>query len=237
MSWGRDTLAIGRGSLNNSLPLYLSKPSATSVDITVSVKDTFAYFSPTKVTFAAGVTTANANLNGRNAGVTEAYAVDSSSQYGPDTAVLLVQANAKFTAGSYSLNATDFQATQVLLTDPAPAGGIYLAMQYGTAGVASISPDPAFIPAGQLAANINVNALAAGTTTITPTAPGVSGTASSVNVGAPTLAFATGSPFVIGAGQFDDRYYVYVPRTLFHPLTIGLVSTDSTDRDARRRPS
>ncbi len=101
-------------------------------------------------------------------------------------------------------------------------------MQYGTAGVASISPDPAFIPAGQLAANINLNALAAGTTTITPTAPGVSGTASNVNVGAPTIAISSGSPFVMGAGQFDNRYYVYVPRTLFHSLTIGLVSTDST---------
>ncbi len=99
VSWGHDTLAIGRGSSNNSLPLYLSKPSATSVDITVSVRDTFAFFSPTKVTFAAGVTTQNANLNGRNAGVTEVYAMDSSGQFAKDSAVLLVQANAKFTRG------------------------------------------------------------------------------------------------------------------------------------------
>jgi hypothetical protein len=228
ISWAKDTLAIGRGSLNNSLPLYLSKPSATPVTVTVAVKDTFAYFSPTTVNFAAGVTTANANLNGRNAGVTEVYATDLSAQYNGDTSVLLVQANARFTVAGYSINATDYQPTQVLLTDPAPAGGVYLAMSYGTAGIAQVSPDPAFIPVGQLAANVNINGLAAGTTTVTPTAPGISGTATSVNVGAPVLLFSTGAQRVIGAGQFEPNDYVYAPRNFFHPLPLDYASTDTT---------
>ena len=228
VSWGKDTLAIGRGSLNNSLPLYLSKPSVSAITITVAVKDTFAYFSPTTVNFAAGVTAANANLNGRNAGVTEVYATDLSAQYGPDTAVLLVQANARFTAGSYSINATDYQPTQVLLTDPAPAGGVYIAMNYGTAGIAQVSPDPAFIPVGQLAANVNIDGLKAGITTVTPTAPGISGTSTSVNVGAPVLQFSSGAQTILGAGQYDANDYVYASRNFFHPLPLDFASTDTT---------
>ena len=228
VSWGRDTLAIGRGSLNNSLPLYLSKPPVGTITVTVAVKDTFAYFSPTTVTFNPGVTTQNANLDGRNAGVTEVYATDGSGQYAPDTAVLLVQAAAKFPWGGVSINANDYYPTQILLTDPAPAGGIYLAFNYGTAGKAQVSPDPAFIPAGQLAANVNVNGLAAGSTTITPAAPGVSGTSSTANVYAPTIAFSSGATTVVGAGQYDGSSYAYVPTTMYHPLVVSLTSSDTT---------
>ena len=228
VSWGHDTLTIGRGSLNNSLPLYLSKPNVGTITINVAVKDTFAYFSPVSVTFNPGVTTQNANLNGRNAGVTEVYAIDGSAQYNGDTAVLLVQAAAKFPWGGVSLNANDYYATQVLITDPAPAGGVYLAFSYGTPGKAQISPDPAFIPAGQLAANINVNALAAGSTTITPTAPGVSGTASTVNVSAPTLFYTSGATKLLGAGQYESSEYAYVSATMQHPLVLGFAAVDTT---------
>jgi uncharacterized protein YjdB len=229
VSWGKDTLAISRGSSNNSLPLYLSKPSAVAVTINVAVKDTFAFFLPTSVSFAAGVTTANANLNGRNAGVTEVFATDPSTVYAGDTSVLLVQAAAKFPWGSVGLNATDYYSTQVLLTDPAPAGGIFLTFSYSPAGVAQISPDPAFVPAGQLASNINVNAIAAGSTTITPGAPGVSGTPSTVAVSAAVLT-VTGAPtHVIGAGQEDPANdYVYLPRTTFHPVPVNFASSDTT---------
>lgn len=227
VSFGRDTLAIGRGSLNNSIPVYLNTPPANGVTITVAVKDTIAYFSPVTVVFNPGVTSQNANLNGRNAGVTQVTATDGGGLYSPDTAVLLVQATAKFAFGSVTVNATDFYSTQVLLSDPAPAGGVYLAMNYGTAGVAQVSPDPAFINAGQLAANVNVNGLAAGTTTVTPSALGVAGTSSTVTVQAAKLAISS-SYTTVGAGQYDNSTYAQVPATLFHPLTVGLASTDTT---------
>ncbi|HUO52701.1 MAG TPA: Ig-like domain-containing protein, partial [Gemmatimonadaceae bacterium] len=227
VSWGRDTIAIGRGSTNNSLPLYLSKPPVSTITVTVAVRDTFAYFSPTTVTFNPGVTTQNATLNGRNAGVTEITATDGSAQYAPDTAVLLVQAAAKFAFNSVSMNQSDYYASQVLLTDPAPAGGLYITYNYGTAGIAQVSPDPAFIPAGQLAANVNVNGLKGGSTTITPAAPGVSGTASTASVSTAVLNFNTGATWVLGAGQYDGNTYVYTPTTMYHPLVVGLGSSDT----------
>jgi hypothetical protein len=141
--------------------------------------------------------------------------------------VLLVLANAKFAFNSVGINVNDFYSSQVLLTDSAPAGGLFVTYSYGTAGVAQVSPDPAFIPAGQLAANINVNAVKAGTTTITPTAPGVTGSASTVTAYAPTLTFSS-APRVIGAGQYEGGDYVYVPTTLYHPLVLTFASTDTT---------
>ena len=226
ISWGHDTLTIGRGSLNNSIPIYLNTPPANGITVTVAVKDTFAYFSPVTVNFAPGVTTQNANLDGRNAGVTQVYAIDGSGLYAGDTAVLLVQATAKFAFANVNLNATDYYPTQVLLSDPAPAGGVYLAMNYGTAGVAQVSPDPAFINAGQLAANVNVNGLTAGSTTITPSASGVAGTASNVTVQAAKLSINS-SYNTVGAGQYDNSTYTYVPTTLYHPLVVNLASSDT----------
>lgn len=226
ISWGHDTLAIGRGSLNNSLPLYLSKVPASAVTINVAVRDTFAFFSPTSVVVPASQVTANANLNGRNAGTTEVRATDAASVHAGDSAVLLVQASAHYAWGSAAVNATDFLASQLILSDPAPAGGVYVASVYGTPGIAQLSPDPAFVPAGQLAANVNVNGVATGTATVTPSAPGMSGTAASITVYAATLTFAY-TPRILGAGQYDQDY-IYSRASMYHPLLVNLVSSDST---------
>jgi len=227
VSFGRDTLAIGRGSLNNSIPVYLSKAPATPITVNLAVQDTIGYFSaPSTVTFAAGQVSANANLNGRNAGSTLVYASTIDFSYLPDTAVLLVQAASHLAAGSYSLNAGDYQPTQVLLTDPAPAGGVYVAFNYSTPGVTQLSPDPAFIPAGQLAANVNVTGIAAGATNVTPSAPGVTGTASSVNIQPAVLAFPY-SPRILGEGQ-QDQDYVYTRVGMVHPLNVTVTNKDST---------
>ena len=114
----------------------------------------------------------------------------------------------------------------MLLSDPAPAGGTFVTFDYGTAGVALVSPDPAFIPAGQLAANIVVPATAAGNTTITPAAIGVNGTASTVSTSAAALAIYPSS-LRLGAGQYEPNDNVQSPQYLNNPVSVTLTSTDS----------
>ncbi|MCC7000979.1 MAG: Ig-like domain-containing protein [Gemmatimonadaceae bacterium] len=227
LSWGRDTLAIGRSATNVGFPVYLSRPSGTAVTVNLAVVDTFAFFSPTSVTIPQGATSGTAFLNGRNAGTTQIIATDAASTYAPDTAVLAVQASVRFSTTSYSTIVTQEIPTQILLTDPAPSGGTFITYSFGTAGRASVSPDPAFIPAGQLSANVVIRGLAAGTTTITPAATGVSGQATNVTISPASLTYTT-SNTRLGAGQYQDGNYVYAPQNLTAPLTVTVTSSDTT---------
>ncbi|MEO8336561.1 MAG: Ig-like domain-containing protein [bacterium] len=229
ISFGRDTIGIGRGT-TASVPILLSKPNASAVVVNLAVADTFAFFTTASVTIPAGQTAVNAQLTGRNAGTTRVYAVDGgSTAYAGDTAVLAVQANLRMTTSSYGLNATDQIVTQALLSDPSPAGGTYVTFSYGTPGRALVSPDPAFIPAGQLAADVVIRGLSAGNTTLTPSASGVTGNVANVSVGAAVLSIPQ-SLIRVGEGQLDNANtnYVQVPQTLHAPLTVTLTSTDTT---------
>ncbi|MEO5813721.1 MAG: Ig-like domain-containing protein [Gemmatimonadaceae bacterium] len=227
ISFGRDTLGIGRGT-STAFPILLSKPSTSAVIVNLAVADTFAFWTSASVTVPAGQTSVNATLTGRNAGTTKVYAVDGGSTlYAGDTAVLAVQANLRMTTSSYSLVANDQIVTQALLSDPSPAGGTYVTFTYGTAGKALVSPDPAFIPAGQLAADVVIRGLAQGNTTITPSASGVTGTQAFVNIGAATLFFQQFATR-LGEGQYDPNSYVRSPNTLFSPLAVTLTSQDTT---------
>ncbi|MEA3245169.1 MAG: Ig-like domain-containing protein, partial [Gemmatimonadota bacterium] len=229
ISFGRDTLAVGRGG-NTSIPILLSKPNASPVTVNLAARDTNAYFASASITIPANQTSANVTLNGRNAGTTLIYATDGGgSGYAGDTAVVQVQANLRFSSTSWSLNATDQVAAQVLLSDPSPAGGTYVTYTYGTAGKAQVSPDPAFIPAGQLASNIVITALGSttGSTTITPVATGVNGTASTLYVSAPVLTISAGASARLGSGQFESGWYVYTPQYASVAVPLTYVSTDT----------
>jgi hypothetical protein len=227
ISFGRDTLGIGRGT-STSFPILLSKPSISAVVVNLAVADTFAFWNSASVTIPAGQTSVNATLTGRNAGTTTVSAVDGGSTgYAGATAVLAVQANLRMTTSNYNLVANDQVVTQALLSDPSPAGGTYVTFSYGTAGRALVSPDPAFIPAGQLAADVVIRGLAQGSTTITPSASGVTGTQAFVNIGAATLSFQQ-SAFRLGEGQYDPNSYVRSPTNLFSPLAVTLTSLDTT---------
>ncbi|MGH7655865.1 MAG: hypothetical protein ACREN6_14500, partial [Gemmatimonadaceae bacterium] len=227
ISFGRDTVTVGRSS-TASIPVYLSKPAGSPLTIKLAVKDTFAFFSPTTIVIPAGSTTGNATLNGHNAGTTLVTATDSSGLgYTPDTSVLAVQATVKFTAASYNLAVGDQVATQLLLSDPSPAGGTFVTYVYGTPNRASVSPDAAFIPAGQLAANVVILATGAGNTTVTPSAAGVNGTASTVVTSAANLGISPLS-LRLGAGQYDPNDYVSSPQYLNNPVSVALTSSDPT---------
>ena len=228
ISFGRDTLTVGRGS-STSIPILLSRANATAVTINLAARDTNAYFSTASITIAAGSTSANATLNGRNAGTTLIYATDGSSTgYKGDTAAVAVQANVKMAQTYWSLNATDQVSSQVLLSDPSPAGGTYVTFSYGTAGRAQVSPDPAFIPAGQLSSDVVITALGTtnGSTTITPVATGVNGTASTLNVYAPTLNISAGATAMLGAGQYESGWYVSIPTYTNVAVPLTFTSTN-----------
>ena len=226
ISFGRDTIGVGRGT-SVSVPILLSKPYASPLTITLAAVDTNAYWAAPSIVIPAGSTAGNATLNGRNAGTTRVSATDATAAYTAATAVVAVQANMRLTTTYYSMNQTDQQATQVVLSDPSPAGGTYVTFSYGTPGTAQVSPDPAFIPPGQLAADIVIRGIGAGTTTVTPLATGVSGTGASVAVAAAVLniPYAT---VRVGAGQFDPNVYVYVPNYMTNPLTVALSSSDTS---------
>ncbi|MDE3052955.1 MAG: Ig-like domain-containing protein [Gemmatimonadota bacterium] len=228
LSFGRDTLSVGRGS-SVSVPIYLSKPSASPVTVHLTVADTSAYWTNANVTIAAGQTAVNATLNGHNAATTTVTATDSSGTgYGTTSAVLAVQATMQMAASSYALNVTDQTSTQVKLSDPSPAGGTYVAFSFGTAGVATVSPNPAFIPAGQLAADVQITAADSGTTTITPAAIGVNGTSATLQAYGAWLRFAATTDRM-GAGQYNpSNNYVYVPTYNNLPITVSLTSSDTT---------
>lgn len=230
ISFGRDTLSVGRGS-STSIPVLLSRPNATSVTVNLAARDTFAYFSVASVTFTPGQTSQNVTLNGRNAGTTQIYATDGSSTgYKGDTSTVTVQANIRFSTSSWYLNAGDQVSAQVLLSDPSPAGGTYVTYSYGTPGRATVSPDPAFIPAGQLASNVVITSLGSttGSTTITPVATGVNGAASTLNISAPVITISAGATARLGAGQYENGWYVYVPQYSNVAIPLSYRSTDTT---------
>lgn len=227
ISFGRDTLSVGRGS-STSIPILLSRPHASDLTVNLAVADTVAYWSTASVTIPAGATSVNATLNGRNAGTTSVTATDGSAAgYAGATAVLKVTANMNLQSGGYAINATDIVTTQVRLSDPSPAGGTYVTFSYGTAGIAAISPDPAFIPAGQLAADIQIRGLAAGTTSITPVATGVNGASSSFTAYAPVLTLNRSS-LLLGLGQFETNTYVYTPTNTNVAVPVTITSSDTS---------
>ena len=232
ISFGRDTVSVGRGS-TASIPVLLSTPLATGGQFTVNLAVSpaaYAHWQTTTVTVAAGATAVNATLVGDSAGTTTVTASDGSGGgYTAGSAVAKVTANMNLASGSYGINATDVVTTQVHLSDPSPAGGTYITFVYGTPGIASVSPDPAYIPQGQLAADIQIRGLAAGTTTITPNATGVNGAASTFTVYAPVLTLTSPSA-ILGLGQYDQNHYVYVSSYVSTNVAIPvtLSSSDTT---------
>ncbi|MBX3173884.1 MAG: Ig-like domain-containing protein [Gemmatimonadaceae bacterium] len=227
ISFGRDSLAIGR-SASQSIPIYLSRPHTSPLTVELAVADTFAYFSTASITIPTGATSGNATLNGRNAGSTQVFAVDGSAAgYAGDTATLAVQANVRFSTTSYSILATNELATQVLLSDPAPAGGTFVTYSYGTPGITEVSPNPAFIPQGQLSVNVVIRGLSGGSSTITPVATGVNGQSATVTV-SPAVLDLIGTTHVMGVNTQRADLYVYVGANASQPIPISLTSSDTT---------
>ncbi len=226
IAFGRDTVSVGRGS-SASIPILLSKPNAAALTVNLTAT-AFAHWNPASVVIAANQTSANATLVGDSAGTTTVTATDGSNLgYTAGSSVARVTANTRLASSGYAINATDIVTTQVLLSDPSPAGGTYVTFGYSTPGIARVSPDPAFIPAGQLAADVQILAVGAGSTNITPSAIGVNGAASSFTAYAPVLT-PSASGILIGVGQYEPNVYVQTPTYTNVPVVVGLASSDTT---------
>jgi hypothetical protein len=173
---------------------------------------------------------------GDSAGTTTVTASDSSGLgYASGSAVAKVTANmvvtcasCGFSPTSYAINTTDIVTAQVKLSDPSPAGGTYVTFSYSTPGIARVSPDPAFIPAGQLAADIQILAVAPGSTNITPVAIGVNGAATGFTAYAPVLNLYPYYVQTLGLGQYISSMEVYLPTSTYLALPVTLTSSDST---------
>ena len=227
LSFGRDTVSVGRGS-SAQIPILLSKPSASALTVTLTpTGHSFAHWSPASITIPANQTAANATLWGDSAGTAVVTATDSSGVYASASAVVRVTANMNLASYNYTINTTDVVNTQVLLSDPSPAGGTYVTFSFGTPGVAQVSPNPAFIPAGQLAANIQILAVGAGTTTITPSAIGVNGAAATFTALPPVLT-PYPSFILLGQGQYYVNADVQTPTYTYLSVPVALTSSDTT---------
>ncbi len=227
ISFGRDTVSVGRGS-NTQVPILLSTPSASPVVVNLAVADTFAFWSSASVTIPAGQTSINAQLNGHNAGTTHITATDQAAVYASTTSVLAVQATMHLTSGSYAVNATDQQTTQVLLSDPSPVGGTYVTFNYGTAR--RLHPSHRHLRSFPRASSRQLSSSPASPRELRrsrPVAIGVNGTSSSFTTYAPTLNF-NASNIHLGTGQFDPNEYVYLPTYTVNPLAITFTSSDPT---------
>ena len=228
ISFGRDTVSVGRGS-SAQIPILLSKPDTAVLTVNLGRSPAgYAHWLTASVPIPQGQTAVNATLVGDSAGTITVTASDGSGHgYTAASAIAKVTANMRLASSGYSINATDIVTTQVLLSDPSPAGGTYVTFNYSTAWVAHVSPDPAYIPAGQLAADIQILAVGAGSTTITPNAVGVNGQSSSFTAYAPVL---TPNPtsIVLGQGQYYPNAYVQTPTYTNLPVPVTLTSSDTT---------
>ncbi|WKW13204.1 Ig-like domain-containing protein [Pseudogemmatithrix spongiicola] len=127
---------------SRSVPLYLTNPSATPVEVTLTVPTEGqppASWATSTVQFAPGATRVDATLNGLALGEIVAYV---SSSVGEDSIVVTVDSSYVSIAQLYDYwsAAGDTIRTFVRISDPAPAGGIFITVRSSDTTVALVAP-------------------------------------------------------------------------------------------------
>jgi len=248
IQWATDTIAVGNGG-NISVALSLTRPPSTGPLIVKLTSSDTAIARPQSktVTFPAGTAGASVVINGVGAGRVTLTASDSSGQgYQSGSMVVTVVSTIQFQeTGTFTqqpnfyVNQNETHRAQVFLSDPAPAGGLGVTFVYGKPGTSTVSPAPAIIPAGQLAADIVISGLAPGTDSVVPTSGGFVGKFSRVYVAANKLTLTRAYPYtgLLGIGQ-TAQPYVSITYSMDHNLVfsatlspgIGTVQTPDTIR-------
>ena len=254
LQWGRDSLAVGNGG-SVSVPLTLSRtdPSVTTVLLSVIPASDTLIARPAsgcpggtlkKVPIPANTAATSVLICGLAAGRVTLVAQDSAGIFLPDTMVVTVVSTIEFREigtfyqqPSFSVNQSETHRAQVFLSDPAPAGGLGVTFVYGQAGKSAVSPAPAIIPAGQLAADVVIQGLAPGIDSVTPTSGGFVGKFSRVYVASNNLGLQRAYPYTgaLGVGQ-TFQPYAYITYRMDHVLVfaaslsngIGTVQTPDT---------
>ena len=256
LQWGFDSLAVGNGG-SVSVPLTLSRtdPSVTTVLLSVIPASDTLIARPAsgcpggtlkKVSIPANTAATSVLVCGLAAGRVTLVAQDSAGIFLPDTMVVTVVSTIEFREiGTFSqqsyfyVNQSETHRAQVFLSDPAPAGGLGVTFVYGQAGKSAVSPAPAIIPAGQLAADVVIEGLVPGIDSVTPTSGGFVGKFSRVYVASNNLTLQRPYPYTatLGVGQ-TFQPYVGITYAMDHVLVvaanlssgIGTVQTPDTIR-------
>lgn len=244
IQWAFDSVAIGNGG-NLSVALSLSRTDASPLIVKLASSDTLIAKPTVKtVSFSPGTANTSVVISGLQAGRVTLVASDSSGLgFQPDTMVVTVVSTIEFREiGSFSqqpnfyVNRNETHQAQVFLSDPAPAGGLGVTFVYKS-GNAIVTPAPAIIPAGQLAANVVITGVTTGSDSVVPTSGGFVGRFSRVTIAPNNLGLALPYPYtgVLGVGQ-SFQPYVYITYGMDHPLfvtnslapAIGAVSPTDT---------
>ena len=239
VQWGFDSLAVGNGG-SVSVPLTLSRtdPAATTLFLSVVPAVDTLVARPAlscggavlqRVSIPTQSSGTSVLLCGLKAGRVRVVARDSNNVYTPDTMVVTVVSTVEFREiGSFyqqptfSVNQNETYRAQVFLSDPAPAGGLGVTFVYGKPGTSTITPAPAIIPAGQLAADVVIQGLNPGTDSVVPTSGGFVGKFSRVYVASNNLTLQLPYPYtrLLGVGQ-TFQPYVSITYGMDHILVVG----------------
>jgi plastocyanin len=238
IQWAFDSTAVGNGG-NVAIAITVTQPPAAApLTIKITAADsTIAKATPNTVTIAAGASATSAVISGLHTGSTVLTASDASGLgYASRSMTVGVVSTITFREIAYPccqqqyfyLNQKETHKAQVWLSDPAPAGGLGITFLYGK-GLASVSPSPAIIQAGQLSADVTFLGLTPGAggqpDSVVPSSGGYVGKFSYVYVGPDSLRLTLPYPYngVLGVGQ-TMQPYVSFQWPMDHPLlfTAGL---------------
>jgi plastocyanin len=243
IQWAYDSTAVGNGS-NLVVAISLTRPSAAApLIVKLTSSDTMiARTSVRAVTIPQGQSGTSVQVNGLQAGRVTLIAQDSSGLgYAPDTMVVTVVSTIEFREigssgrqSNFYVNNHETHRARVFLSDPAPAGGLGVTFVYGYPGRSFVTPAPAIIPAGQLAADVVITGVAAGRDSVIPTSGGFVGNYANVYVAPESLQFYQAYPYtgVVGLGQ-SFQPYVAITYGMDHPL---IVAVDATPGGIVSRP-
>ena len=239
LQWGFDSLAVGNGG-SVSVPLTLSRTDSAATRVLLSVVPAADTLVARPATGCPGAVLTKATVSpqssgtsvlvcGLKAGRVTLVATDSAGVFAPDTMIVTVVSTIEFREiGSFTqqpnfyANQNETHRAQVFLSDPAPAGGLGVTFVYGKPGTSAISPAPAIIPAGQLAADVVIQGLAPGTDSVVPTSGGFVGKFSRVYVASNNLVMQRPYPYTgtLGVGQ-TFQPYVSITYAMDHPLIVS----------------
>jgi plastocyanin len=229
IQWAFDSISVGNGS-NVSIALSLSRTEASPLIVKLVSSDTTVAKTTVKtVTFSPNTVNTSVVIQGLAPGRVTLTASDSSGLgFQSDSMVVTVVSTIEFRdigqffqRTNFYVNQNETYRAQVFLSDPAPAGGLGVTFVYKTGG-AVVTPAPAIIPAGQLAADIVIAGLATGRDSIVPTSGGFVGKYSYVDVAANDLTINLPFPYngVLGVGQ-SFQPYVGITYGMDHPLVVS----------------
>ena len=238
LRWGvaNDSLSVGNGG-SVSVPLTMSRTDSAARTIFLTSSDS-SIARPAlacggsvlgRVVISALTPGTSVLVCGLKAGRVFIKAQDSLNVFAPDSMVVTVVSTIELReVGAFSqqpnfyVNQNETHRAQVFLSDPAPTGGLGVTFVYGKPGTSTITPSPAIIPAGQLAADIVMQGQAPGTDSVTPTSGGFVGKFSHVTVASNKLTLQRPYPYtgLLGVGQ-TFQPYVGITYAMDHILVVN----------------